>query len=281
MSQHSQSSDPLADFGANEWLVDEMYDRYLEDKSSVDRRSGRPSSPTTSPTAPAARNGASAASDGSPPPGRAAARSTAPPSDASPSRAEQAPRAAGAGRAGQPAGPTAARPSRDQPATTAPATTKPAAAAAAIRTPRAAPLRGAGRPGRRQHGDQPDRPDRDQRAGRAGQAADRQPGRRQQPPGPQPRRQGLVHPPHRLRRGQGRHGDAGDEPRLRRDRRQALGRHARATSTSAWPSTSPSPDGSRPLLVPNIKRAETMDFAQFWTAYEDIVRRARDEQAHR
>ena len=35
------------------------------------------------------------------------------------------------------------------------------------------------------------------------------------------------------------------------------------------------PDGSRSLLVPNIKRAETMDFAQFWTAYEDVVRRAR------
>jgi len=35
------------------------------------------------------------------------------------------------------------------------------------------------------------------------------------------------------------------------------------------------PDGTRQLLVPNIKRAETMDFAQFWTAYEDLVRRAR------
>ena len=34
-------------------------------------------------------------------------------------------------------------------------------------------------------------------------------------------------------------------------------------------------DGSRTLLVPAIMRAETMDFAQFWSAYEDIVRRAR------
>jgi Pyruvate/2-oxoglutarate dehydrogenase complex, dihydrolipoamide acyltransferase (E2) component, and related enzymes len=32
---------------------------------------------------------------------------------------------------------------------------------------------------------------------------------------------------------------------------------------------------SRQLLVPSIKAAETMDFRQFWTAYEDIVRRAR------
>ncbi|MEO6712048.1 MAG: 2-oxo acid dehydrogenase subunit E2, partial [Mycobacteriales bacterium] len=34
-------------------------------------------------------------------------------------------------------------------------------------------------------------------------------------------------------------------------------------------------DGTRQLLVPNIKGAETMDFAAFWAAYEDVVRRAR------
>ncbi len=34
-------------------------------------------------------------------------------------------------------------------------------------------------------------------------------------------------------------------------------------------------DGSRQLLVPSIKAAEDMDFRQFWVAYEDIVRRAR------
>jgi 2-oxoglutarate decarboxylase len=34
-------------------------------------------------------------------------------------------------------------------------------------------------------------------------------------------------------------------------------------------------DGSRQLLVPSIKAAEDMDFRQFWMAYEDIVRRAR------
>jgi 2-oxoglutarate decarboxylase len=35
------------------------------------------------------------------------------------------------------------------------------------------------------------------------------------------------------------------------------------------------PDGSRTLVVPSIKGAETMDFAGFWAAYEDVVRRAR------
>jgi 2-oxoglutarate decarboxylase len=35
------------------------------------------------------------------------------------------------------------------------------------------------------------------------------------------------------------------------------------------------PDGTRQLLVPSIKKAETLDFAQFWSAYEDVVRRTR------
>ena len=34
-------------------------------------------------------------------------------------------------------------------------------------------------------------------------------------------------------------------------------------------------DGSRQLLVPAVKAAETLDFRQFWMAYEDVVRRAR------
>lgn len=38
------------------------------------------------------------------------------------------------------------------------------------------------------------------------------------------------------------------------------------------------PDGTRQLLVPSIKQAETLDFAQFWTAYEDVVRRARNNK---
>ncbi|MGW7683823.1 multifunctional oxoglutarate decarboxylase/oxoglutarate dehydrogenase thiamine pyrophosphate-binding subunit/dihydrolipoyllysine-residue succinyltransferase subunit [Kribbella sp. NPDC054772] len=38
------------------------------------------------------------------------------------------------------------------------------------------------------------------------------------------------------------------------------------------------PDGTRQLLVPSIKGAEEMSFADFWMAYEDIVRRARDNK---
>jgi 2-oxoglutarate decarboxylase len=35
------------------------------------------------------------------------------------------------------------------------------------------------------------------------------------------------------------------------------------------------PDGSRSLVVASIKGAEEMDFAGFWAAYEDVIRRAR------
>jgi 2-oxoglutarate decarboxylase len=37
-------------------------------------------------------------------------------------------------------------------------------------------------------------------------------------------------------------------------------------------------DGTRSLLVPNIKRANAMDFAQFLKAYNDVVRKARNNQ---
>ena len=35
------------------------------------------------------------------------------------------------------------------------------------------------------------------------------------------------------------------------------------------------PDGTRQLLVPSVKKAEELDFAGFWAAYEDLVRKAR------
>ncbi len=38
------------------------------------------------------------------------------------------------------------------------------------------------------------------------------------------------------------------------------------------------PDGTRQLLVPAVKKADTLDFAQFWAAYEDVVRRARQNK---
>src|SRR5690625_2263120 len=37
-------------------------------------------------------------------------------------------------------------------------------------------------------------------------------------------------------------------------------------------------DGTRQLVVPSIKNAETMDFAQFWSAYEELIVKARDNK---
>ncbi len=38
------------------------------------------------------------------------------------------------------------------------------------------------------------------------------------------------------------------------------------------------PDGTRQLLVPSIKKCDTYDFAGFWMAYEELVRKARDNK---
>ncbi|MBK0419686.1 multifunctional oxoglutarate decarboxylase/oxoglutarate dehydrogenase thiamine pyrophosphate-binding subunit/dihydrolipoyllysine-residue succinyltransferase subunit [Leucobacter sp. CSA1] len=40
----------------------------------------------------------------------------------------------------------------------------------------------------------------------------------------------------------------------------------------------PKPDGTRSLLVPSIKRAETLNFNEYLAAYEDLVKRARDNK---
>ena len=77
VSQHSHSSesltDPHSDFGANEWLVDEMYDQYLKDKDSVDASWQRYFA------AHPAANGASAESNGGSTPPAAVATAPAPP----------------------------------------------------------------------------------------------------------------------------------------------------------------------------------------------------------
>jgi 2-oxoglutarate decarboxylase len=57
------------------------------------------------------------------------------------------------------------------------------------------------------------------------------------------------------------------------DGRPAVVRHGRVNLGLAIDLTRP--DGSRRLVVPNIRGVDTMDFAQFVRAYDDVVRRAR------
>ncbi|MCT1606587.1 multifunctional oxoglutarate decarboxylase/oxoglutarate dehydrogenase thiamine pyrophosphate-binding subunit/dihydrolipoyllysine-residue succinyltransferase subunit [Nesterenkonia massiliensis] len=40
----------------------------------------------------------------------------------------------------------------------------------------------------------------------------------------------------------------------------------------------PRPDGTRALVVPSIKAAEEMNFTEWWAAYDDVVKRARDNK---
>ena len=136
---------------------------------------------------------------------------------------------------------------------------------------------GPGGPRRHQHGGEPRRPDRDERARRPGEAADRQPHRHQQPPRPRPRRQGVASPTSSAApSSQARQDDARDEPRLRRGRRQARRGQARARQ----PRPRHRPGQAR--RHPPAARARTSrtprrwTSRQFWPAYEDIVRKARD-----
>jgi 2-oxoglutarate dehydrogenase E1 component len=90
---------------------------------------------------------------------------------------------------------------------------------------------------------------------------------------PRPWRQGVVHPPDRLcgdpRAGPG----PGDElPYAEADGKPVL---VQPEHINLAGHRHPQAATDPPLLVPNIKAAEAMDFRQFWMAYEDVVRKAR------
>ncbi|RBQ15482.1 multifunctional oxoglutarate decarboxylase/oxoglutarate dehydrogenase thiamine pyrophosphate-binding subunit/dihydrolipoyllysine-residue succinyltransferase subunit [Spongiactinospora rosea] len=95
MSSESSRSNPLASFGQNEWLVDELYQKYLQDPESVDRAWWNffadynpdygPSRAT--PAAPTTANGATTAPSAQP----AAPAAPAPAPAKSPAQAKEAP----------------------------------------------------------------------------------------------------------------------------------------------------------------------------------------------
>ncbi|MFC0846163.1 multifunctional oxoglutarate decarboxylase/oxoglutarate dehydrogenase thiamine pyrophosphate-binding subunit/dihydrolipoyllysine-residue succinyltransferase subunit [Streptomyces noboritoensis] len=126
--QDGQGKNPAAGFGANEWLVDEIYQQYLQDPNSVDRAwwdffadykpgaSGTADKPVAG--APAAAAGAAVAAPAVP----------ATPAPATPAPAAQAP--APAAPAPAPAVQAPAAPAQPAAAAPAPAVAKPAAKAA-------------------------------------------------------------------------------------------------------------------------------------------------------
>ena len=68
---------------------------------------------------------------------------------------------------------------------------------------------------------------------------------------------------------------------VRRRRRQARGRAARRTSTSASRSTCRRTTARARCSSRTSSSADTLDFAAFHAAYEELIRKARDEQARR
>ena len=235
----SSTSNPASEFGPNEWLVEEMYQRFLVDPDNVDKAWHEFFADYRSPDGDDAATTVDA-------PAEAAA-----PAPAQKPASEEAVTAAPtpttpAGRA-EPARPRGRQggPGRDQHLGQRLGRRHPDGRQVGRQAGRRGELpRGQTGRRRRQRRDHParrrvgrgeehervaDRAHRDQRAGGAGQAAGRQPDRDQQPAQAHPWRQDLLHPLHRLRDRQGAGRLPGDEPALRRGRRQA--------DTRARPST--------------------------------------------
>jgi 2-oxoglutarate decarboxylase len=288
VSQHASASDPLADFGANEWLVDEMYDQYLQDKDSVDASwqqyfAGHPGqAPEREPGAGSNGRSNGAANGSATPapaptrtPAPAPAQAPAPPAPAAPTQRAEAPRTAVTPQ------PTAPQPAAKQPAAQRPAPQQPAAKQAPAKPPaddaQRTPLRGpAARVVANMETSLTVPTATSVRAVPAKLLIDNR----------------IVVNNHLARSRGGKvsftHliGYAAAKavaamPEMNRGYAEIDGKPVAVDPEHVNLGLAidvTKPDGSRSLLVPNIKRAESMDFAQFWTAYEDIVRRARESK---
>ncbi|WP_367044931.1 multifunctional oxoglutarate decarboxylase/oxoglutarate dehydrogenase thiamine pyrophosphate-binding subunit/dihydrolipoyllysine-residue succinyltransferase subunit [Streptomyces sp. Je 1-332] len=269
--QDGQGKSPAAAFGPNEWLVDEIYQQYLQDPNSVDRawwdffadyKPGASSSPAAAPAKPAGDAAAGAAATTSPAaPAAAAPAAPAKPAPAAPAAPAAKPAAAAPAPAAKPA---ATKPAaKAEPATEAPAGPEyvtlrgPAAAVAknmnaSVEVPTATSVRAV-----------PVKLLFDNR---------------------------IVINNH-LKRARG----------GKISFTHLIG-YAMVQAIKAMPSMNYSfvqkdgkptlvkpehvnfglaidlvkPNGDRQLVVAGIKKAETLNFFEFWQAYEDIVRRARD-----
>ncbi|MFD6550280.1 multifunctional oxoglutarate decarboxylase/oxoglutarate dehydrogenase thiamine pyrophosphate-binding subunit/dihydrolipoyllysine-residue succinyltransferase subunit [Streptomyces sp. NPDC058398] len=267
---------PAAAFGANEWLVDEIYQQYLQDPNSVDRAwwdffaDYKPGAPAAS--APAGTAAAGAAGTTTP----AAPAAPVPPA------ARQAPPQAPAQAPAAPA--PAAAPAAPKPAAAAPAPVKAAPAAA---QPKAAPATEA-----------PEGPEYVTLRGPAGAVAKNMNASLELPTATSVRAvpvkllfDNRIVINNHLKRARG--GKISFTHLIGYAMVQAI----KAMPSMNWHFVEKDgkptlvkpphvnfglaidlvkPNGDRQLVVAGIKKAETLNFFEFWQAYEDIVRRARD-----
>ncbi|MFF4589771.1 multifunctional oxoglutarate decarboxylase/oxoglutarate dehydrogenase thiamine pyrophosphate-binding subunit/dihydrolipoyllysine-residue succinyltransferase subunit [Streptomyces sp. NPDC001388] len=259
---------PAAAFGPNEWLVDEIYQQYLQDPNSVDRAwwdffaDYKPGAAT--PSAPA---GTAAAG--------AAGTTTTSPAPAAPAASVPAPAPAAAPKAAAPA------PAAPAPAKAAPAPAKPAAAA------KAAPAAAA-----------PEGPELITLRGPAAAVAKNMNASLELPTATSVRAvpvkllfDNRIVINNHLKRARG--GKISFTHLIGFAMVQAIKAMPSMNWHYAEKDGKPTlvkpphvnfglaidlvkPNGDRQLVVAGIKKAETLNFFEFWQAYEDIVRRARD-----
>ncbi|MGW3020402.1 multifunctional oxoglutarate decarboxylase/oxoglutarate dehydrogenase thiamine pyrophosphate-binding subunit/dihydrolipoyllysine-residue succinyltransferase subunit [Streptomyces longwoodensis] len=274
---------PAAAFGPNEWLVDEIYQQYLQDPNSVDRawwdffadyKPGAPSGPAAAGTA---ATGAAGTTPTPAPAAPAAPAAQAPvPAPAGPAPAAPAQAAPAAPAAKAPAAPAPAKPAAVAPAAK-PATAKAAPAAEAPAGPEYVPLRGPSAAVAKNMNASLELPTATSvRAVPVKLLFDNR----------------IVINNH-LKRARGgkisfthligfamvqaikqmpsmnhSFGEKDGKPVLVKPPHVNLGLAIDLVK----------PNGDRQLVVAAIKKAETLNFFEFWQAYEDIVRRARDNK---
>ncbi|MFE9878986.1 multifunctional oxoglutarate decarboxylase/oxoglutarate dehydrogenase thiamine pyrophosphate-binding subunit/dihydrolipoyllysine-residue succinyltransferase subunit [Streptomyces sp. NPDC005784] len=263
---------PAAAFGANEWLVDEIYQQYLQDPNSVDRAwwdffaDYKPGAPAASAPAGTAAAGAAGTTPAAPAAPAPPAARQAPPQ---PAPAAPAPVAA---------------PAAPKPAAAAPA---PAKAAPAVAKPQAAPAAEA-----------PEGPEYVTLRGPAGAVANNMNASLELPTATSVRAvpvkllfDNRIVINNHLKRARG--GKISFTHLIGYAMVQAIKAMPSMNWHYAEKDGKPTlvkpphvnfglaidlvkPNGDRQLVVAGIKKAETLNFFEFWQAYEDIVRRARD-----
>ncbi|MFH8723842.1 multifunctional oxoglutarate decarboxylase/oxoglutarate dehydrogenase thiamine pyrophosphate-binding subunit/dihydrolipoyllysine-residue succinyltransferase subunit [Streptomyces termitum] len=270
--QDGRGVSPAAAFGANEWLVDEIYQQYLQDPNSVDRAwwdffaDYKPGAAET-PSAPAAAGTAAPAAQ-----------------QAGPAQAAPAAPAAVPAPAAAPA-PAAPAPAPAKPAAAAPAAVKPAPAAAPAK-PAAAPATEA-----------PAGPELVTLRGPAAAVAKNMNASLEVPTATSVRAvpvkllfDNRIVINNHLKRARG--GKISFTHLIGYAMVQAIKAMPSMNYSFAEKDGKPTlvkpehvnfglaidlvkPNGDRQLVVAGIKKAETLNFFEFWQAYEDIVKRAR------
>ncbi|MFC4493694.1 multifunctional oxoglutarate decarboxylase/oxoglutarate dehydrogenase thiamine pyrophosphate-binding subunit/dihydrolipoyllysine-residue succinyltransferase subunit [Streptomyces ovatisporus] len=299
--QDGQGSDPAAVFGPNEWLVDEIYQQYLQDPNSVDRAwwdffadykpgseaVGAVGTPTAdSAASPAAAAGTSGAASAAPP--------TAPPGPAA-GGAKQAPAKPGAAQAA-PKAPAPAKPATAKPADK-PAGAKPATAPAKASQAKAAAAKGdEGGAGT----EEPAGPEYVPMRGPSAAVAKNMNASLELPTATSVRAvpvkllfDNRIVINNHLKRARG--GKVSFTHLIGYAMVQALKAMPSMNHSYTEKDGKPTlvkpdhvnlglaidlvkPNGDRQLVVAAIKKAETLTFFEFWQAYEDIVRRARQNK---